>query len=49
MKRVLMITVCLLFSVAESTSLLGNGSVFPTIGPQDSTERMIYGVFTTPR
>jgi len=43
------VIICLLFLVSESTSLLGNGSVFPTIGARDSSEPMIYGVFTTPR
>jgi len=39
----------LFFCFVESTSLLGNGSMFPTIGATDSSVPMIYGVFTTPQ
>lgn len=36
------------FDEIQSTSFLGNGSVFPAIGARDSSVPMIYGVFTTP-
>jgi len=41
--------VIVVYCFAESTSLLGNGSMFPTIGARDGSVPMIYGVFTTPR